>query len=147
MPERFSALSERIHKTWNMRSVITWGPGERDLAERVVSGSHGRSLLSPETGSLLDLTELLKLARVVVGSDTGPLHLANAADVPSVSLFGPKDPVVYAPRSPNSRIVTKAQSNGRPVDMSEITVDDVCEKIDELLKEESRVPSTTYGDF
>ncbi len=86
-------------------SVVTWGPSERALAGEVVAASGGAARLGPETSSLTDLSELLRAARLFVGADSGPLHLASAAGTPSVALFGPKDPAVYAPWNPRSRVL------------------------------------------
>jgi len=84
-------------------SLVTWGPGERDLADEAAAGTG--AVLSPETRTLADLAALLCLCDAFVGADTGPAALAAAVDVPPVAIFGPKDPVVYAPRHPRTRVV------------------------------------------
>lgn len=103
--ERFAALAARLVAR-GMAVLVTWGPGERALAEEVVMrsgcdgpGPRGRSLvrLGPETSSLLELAELIRHAAVFVSSDTGPMHLAAACGTRCVALFGPKDPAVYRP--------------------------------------------------
>lgn len=96
-PERFAALARRLREERGARSWVTWGPGERELAQQVVDASDGAALLAPETPSLLDLAALYETCDVVVGGDTGPLHLAAALGVPVVGLYGPKDPAVYGP--------------------------------------------------
>lgn len=47
--------------------------------------------------SLADLIALLAKARLVVGNDSGPLHLAAALGTPTLALFGPTDPNLYRP--------------------------------------------------
>lgn len=47
--------------------------------------------------SLLEMGGLLERAAVVVGGDTGPIHMAAALGTPTVALFGPTDPAVYKP--------------------------------------------------
>jgi heptosyltransferase III len=44
-----------------------------------------------------EIAGLLSLARGVVGNDSGPTHLAAAVGCPTVALFGPTDPAVWAP--------------------------------------------------
>ena len=51
-----------------------------------------------------DLYELacwLAGARIYIGNDSGPTHLAAAVGTPVVALFGPTDPAVWAPRGPH----------------------------------------------
>lgn len=51
-----------------------------------------------------DLYELgcwLATARIYIGNDSGPTHLAAAVGTPVVALFGPSDPAVWAPRGPH----------------------------------------------
>jgi len=122
-PERFAALAARLASDLGLRCVVTWGPGERPLAEAVVCGARGGALLSPETRSVLDLAEILRRACLFVGCDSGPLHLASAVGTPSVALFGPKDPRVYGPYNPRHRIVYKADGTGNG-SMEAITVED-----------------------
>ena len=74
-----------------LRSIVTWGPGEQSLADRVVAASDGAAERSFPT-TLLDYVELARRARLVVAADTGPLHLACAVGTPVVALFGPTDP-------------------------------------------------------
>jgi lipopolysaccharide heptosyltransferase I len=65
--------------------VVAWGPGERERAERV------GARLSPPT-SVRELASLMRGARLVVGGDTGPLHLAAALGTKVVGLYGPTNP-------------------------------------------------------
>jgi ADP-heptose:LPS heptosyltransferase len=48
--------------------------------------------------SLLDLAEWIAGARLYIGNDSGITHLAAAVGVPTLALFGPTDPRVWAPR-------------------------------------------------
>jgi ADP-heptose:LPS heptosyltransferase len=47
---------------------------------------------------LYDLACWLASARIYIGNDSGPTHLAAAVGTPVVALFGPSDPAVWAPR-------------------------------------------------
>jgi lipopolysaccharide heptosyltransferase I len=96
-PARFGRTAIRLARERGARCLVTWGPGERELALRVVAAAEGCATLGPDTGSILDLAALYEACDLVIGADTGPLHLAAALGVPVVGLYGPKDPVVYAP--------------------------------------------------
>jgi len=103
--ERFGELAGRLRRR-GLRSVVTWGPGEEELAERVVASSDGAAVRSFPT-TLLDLVELARRARLVVAADTGPLHLACAVAAPVVALFGPTDPARNGPFAPGDVVVRR----------------------------------------
>jgi ADP-heptose:LPS heptosyltransferase len=52
----------------------------------------------------------LQRARIFVGNDSGTMHLAAAAGVPTLGLFGPSDDRRYAPWGPNARLVRGGRS-------------------------------------
>jgi heptosyltransferase-1 len=79
--ERFRELAARI----GPKALVVWGPGERALAE----GTGAR--MAPAT-NLRELAWLLQKAEVVIGGDTGPLHLADALGSKVIGLYGPTDP-------------------------------------------------------
>ena len=75
---------------------------ERGRAERIAEA--GRGELVPH-GSLAALLERLAQARGAVGVDAGPLHVAAAAGVPAVALYGPTDPARTGPWSPRIQVL------------------------------------------
>ena len=87
---RFGALADEIWKKFNLKSVVTFGPGEENLAQAVVASAKSKQALSASL-SLKGFYALAKRAAVYVGGDTGPTHLAIAARTPVVGLFGPTE--------------------------------------------------------
>lgn len=79
--ERFRELAKRIGD----RALVAWGPGERELAESI------GARVAPAT-NLRQLAWLLRHATLVIGGDTGPLHLADALGTKVVGLYAPTDP-------------------------------------------------------
>jgi lipopolysaccharide heptosyltransferase I len=96
-PERFASVARSLAAARGAHCIVTWGPGERALAEQVAAASQGAASLAPETHSLQALAALYEVCDAVIGGDTGPIHLAAALGVPVVGLYGPKDPAIYAP--------------------------------------------------
>jgi len=140
-PERYSEVADCLVRERKAGVVVTWGPGERELAERVVSGMKEKAVVSPELQHLDQLTHLLGRADMFIGSDTGPMHMASALEVPVVALFGPKDPEQTGPYCSRSVVVT-APVDCRPCTrhrcrharcMSGITVAQVLAAARELL--------------
>ena len=128
--ESFGALARGLRDR-GLRALVSWGPGEEPLADRVVAASAGAAARSFPT-TLRGFTELARRARLVVTADTGPLHLACAVGTPVVALFGPTDParngpfadgdvVLRAPLVAGARDRFRVPSGG----MAEIPVADV----------------------
>ncbi len=88
--ERFGSLAEALLRNHGLRSIVTYGPGERELAEAVTKASHAGATVALNP-SLKGFYALARLASVYVGGDTGPTHLAVAAGTPVVGLFGPTE--------------------------------------------------------
>jgi len=88
--ERFGALADRLWSNYGIRSLVTHGPNEAELAETVRRSSESESAI-PVSVSLKGFYALAKRARVYVGGDTGPTHIAVAAGAPIVGLFGPTE--------------------------------------------------------
>lgn len=89
-PERFGKLADALWSNFGLHSLVTFGPSETELAEAVrLSSRSGRT--RPISVSLKGFYSLAKSARVYVGGDTGPTHIAVAAKTPIVGLFGPTE--------------------------------------------------------
>ncbi|HEV2834868.1 MAG TPA: lipopolysaccharide heptosyltransferase I [Pyrinomonadaceae bacterium] len=88
--EKFGGLSDLLWADYGMRSLVTYGPGETHLAQAVSSAAKSGKAV-PVSLSLKGFYSLAKRARVYVGGDTGPTHIAVAARTPIVGLFGPTE--------------------------------------------------------
>jgi ADP-heptose:LPS heptosyltransferase len=100
----FADLADRLAERLEAPVILTAGPGERADAEDV-RGRMRRAATIAEPQGLRALADLLQGARLFVASDTGPSHVAAALGVPTVTLFGPKDPAVHGPVGPRARAV------------------------------------------
>lgn len=101
--ERFATVVRNLCEQMRARVVVTWGPGERAMAEGAAGGVRGATV-APET-SLEELAALVRRCDLFIGADSGPLHLASAVGTPVVALFGPKAPARYGPVFSPRRIV------------------------------------------
>jgi heptosyltransferase-1 len=88
--ERFGSLSDRLWTEFGLNSIVTYGPGEMELAEKVLRASRSGHARACDI-SLKGFCALARAACLYVGGDTGPTHLAVAAGAPLVGLFGPTE--------------------------------------------------------
>jgi hypothetical protein len=77
---------------------------ERDMPVEWCAGPEDDLPGARRFDDLYELACWLATARIYIGNDSGPTHLAAAAGTPVVALFGPSDPAVWAPRGPHVAI-------------------------------------------
>ena len=86
--DRFRELAQRLDMP------VRWCTGP----EEALPGAH-------RLEDLYELARWLATARLYIGNDSGISHLAASVGTPTVALFGPTDPAVWAPRGEHVRIV------------------------------------------
>lgn len=94
----------------NVHFLVTAGPGERELAQEVLAGLPPGCATLVEKASLGALAALFARCALVMGPDSGPLHLAVAVGTPSVTLYGASDPGRFGPWGPAERHRTVVSS-------------------------------------
>lgn len=105
-PERFGQVAAFLRARHGLRSVVTWGPGEEQLADVAVTMSEGAAVMAP----LLPLGALMSLlgdARLMVSGDTGPTHLAGALGIPIVAPYGPTSAARNGPWHPDDLVISR----------------------------------------
>ena len=117
----FASLARQL----GPRALVVWGPGERDLAE--ATGAR----LAPPT-NLRELAWILQKAEVVIGGDTGPLHLADALGAKVVGLYGPTDPRRNGPYRQPGHVIDRFRSTKS---MESISVEEVMKLAERVLAE------------
>jgi lipopolysaccharide heptosyltransferase I len=87
------------------RIVLCGGKGEIKLGQEIQAQAGVTVINAVDRTSVLEMAAIIEGAAVVVTGDTGPLHIAAALGVPTVALFGPTDPEIYAPLGPQHAIL------------------------------------------
>ncbi len=91
-------LVEKLCNEDGLRPVLIWGNDtEHEACQEISQASNGRALIWPR-GSLPELVALLQRADLVVGGDTGPIHIAAAVGTATVSIFRVTDATRNGPR-------------------------------------------------
>lgn len=95
---RLAAVADRLVAEYGARIVLTGSRGDEDLtgavAAAMTSGAP-RDLVGQTT--IPQLVALYRHCALVIGPDSGALHMAVAAEVPTIHLYGPADPIRFGP--------------------------------------------------
>jgi heptosyltransferase I len=119
--ERFRDLAARLGDD----ALVVWGPGEAERAQAI------GARVAPPT-NLRELAWLLKNAEVVIGGDTGPLHLAAALGTKVVGLYAPTDPRRNGPYGQLHHVVNEFVTTKL---MDSITVEAVMNLLEKVAAE------------
>lgn len=96
---RFAAVARSIAQCTGCRWMILGGPGDRPLAAEIAASVPGSVDLAGQT-TLRELLAALRVARVMLTNDTGPMHVAAAVGTPLVVPFGSTSPELTGPGRP-----------------------------------------------
>jgi ADP-heptose:LPS heptosyltransferase len=117
VPERWGELAIKIRRRWGMTPLVPGGPGEDALVEAVVEASDGAAYGLAGRLSVGALAALYRRASVVIGIDSGPVHLAVMVGTPVIGLYGPLDPLKWGPWCPpDSHRIVRVQLSCSPCD-------------------------------
>ena len=95
--ERYAEVA-RVFGAEGMHVLVNCGPGEEALARQIAAAHPQR--VTPVGCSLSQLLALIRRAKLFIGGDTGPVHLAAALRIPVVAIYGPTDPARNGPYGP-----------------------------------------------
>jgi heptosyltransferase-2 len=133
-PERFSLLADRLISECGADVIFFGTPNEKEIAARIRSTMKARAISLVGETSMRDLAALFASCSVFIGNDSGAMHVAAAAGLPVIGIFGSTDPDGTAPVTEQFTLIREAVSCSPcflrrcPVDhrcMTRITVDSV----------------------
>ena len=148
--ERFAELVRRLTApggpAHGAKIAVTAAPTERPQAQPVLDSVPPETLIDLVGLSLNETAACLKRCRAYVGNDSGIMHMAAAAGIPTLGLFGPSRSELYAPWGENAHSLRTVESyddfiNAPGYDrhttgslMGSITVDQVYDKMAAMLE-------------
>jgi len=107
--ERNAALADRLAQDGH-RVVLTSAPDETGLIDEIVGRMKSPAVNLAGQLSLKELGALTARAKLFIGVDSMPMHLAAAMGVPTVALFGPSSEIAWGPWNVEQRVVTTTHS-------------------------------------
>jgi len=136
--DRFVELVERLTASDGSLSgckvVVIGGEEDRSVLTGYVSQLRGvTSYVLAGYPDLLVVAAVLKRSALTIANDSGMAHVAAAAGSPTLTLFGPTRPSLYAPRGPKVALV-KAGGGGEGPRIADISVDEVYAEAHSFLK-------------
>jgi ADP-heptose:LPS heptosyltransferase len=143
-PASFAQIANLLKRYYGADIILVSAPEERELLEEVGKSVDG-DVIKLSHLSLIQLAALIKKCDLYIGNDTGTSHLAAGTGIKIVTLFGPQFPHLWAPYTDQGATVFKNMECTGPCNhidciydenrcMTAITVDEVWEKINNLVK-------------
>ena len=103
----FGALIDRLSSgVKDSVFLLFGGPEEKELRKAVMSSVRNAKVVLPvEAVSVRQASSLMTKCRLFISNDSGPMHMAAAAQVPTVAIFGPTNPAWVRPWGVPHRVV------------------------------------------
>jgi heptosyltransferase I len=105
-PDWWGKAARLLHIQTGVSTWVAAARGEENLAAAVVAAG-GEAVRTVPAPDLPTLAALIRHARLMLGGDSGPTHLAHALGVPVLMLMGPTDPERHGPYGAPERALFK----------------------------------------
>ena len=93
----WASLADSLVREQGAGVIVNWGPDELDVVDALLARTTGTIHRGPDLPDMRQVACLMQSADLVIGCDTGPVHLAATLGTPTLVLFGPYDPRVLHP--------------------------------------------------
>jgi heptosyltransferase-2 len=149
-PDRFASLADRLISECAADVIFFGTPGEKEIAARILSAMKCRAISLVGETSMPELAALFSACSLFIGNDSGAMHVAAAAGLPVIGIFGSTDPEGTAPVTAQFTLIREAPSCSPcflrrcPVDhrcMTRITVESVFSAARSLRRVADDLPS------
>jgi heptosyltransferase-2 len=109
-PGRFAQLADRLISECGADVIFFGTPGEKEIAARILSQMKSQAISLVGETSIRDLAALFASCSIFIGNDSGAMHVAAAAGVPVIGIFGSTDPEGTAPVTEQFTLIREAVS-------------------------------------
>ncbi|MBU2258767.1 MAG: glycosyltransferase family 9 protein, partial [Candidatus Omnitrophica bacterium] len=146
--KNFAILADKFIENYQAKIIIMGDFKEAGIAKDVLGHMRHKAIDFSGRTSIAELSALISKMNLVIANDGGPLHMANALGLKTVSIFGPVDDKVYGPYPRGAKhLVVKNDIYCRPCYknfrypecnnnhkcLEDITVDEVYEGVNNLI--------------
>ena len=142
-PERYAILADRLVQAADAEVLLLGSDSEASIARQISDGMKQKANNLVGRTDLATLIGIISRCQLLVGNDSGPMHLAAALGVPQVAIFGSTDEKATGPFNPRAVVLNKHVECSPcllrecPIDLrcfDRIQVDEVMEASVGLLK-------------
>lgn len=110
--KNYGALIQELYTRYGEKILIVLGPAEHEELQQLPALLRSTEYVVLNHLDLPMLAAILQRCHLFIGNDSGITHLAAAAGVPTIALFGPTDPQIWGPRGKQVFIVREHTSAG-----------------------------------
>lgn len=141
LSERFIEVGKKFIEKFHQPILITWGPGERELASSVAQAFGSYGILSEETKRVGQLAALIERCKLFLCNCSGPMNVAMAVQTPIIALLGSTHPDDWRPYGESHRTIKSSYIRETYTNTEEqfamqcITVDEVWNVVDQRWQE------------
>jgi heptosyltransferase-2/heptosyltransferase-3 len=123
--EKWAQVADTLADQLNAAVILTGSDAEMPLAQQIAGAMQRPAIITAGDTQVGQLGALFAGAKVVLGPDSGPLHLAAAAGAPTVTLYGPANPLEFGSwGNPNKHIMLMSDIGCRPCGILDWSGDD-----------------------
>ncbi len=115
--DNFAKLAKLTSQRENAQILVFCGPEEKPMQDEI-EAAFGSDAIIYRDLNLRELTAAFSFLQILIGNDTGPMHLGAAVGTPVLYIMGKEGPLNYIPASSNYQVV-------RSGTLDEISVDEV----------------------
>lgn len=96
----FASLVDQLGKQGDVRVAVLCGPQDEEVVHQMVNQLHSKPVIVRDT-TLRQSASLVQRMRCYIGNDSGPMHLAVALGVPTITMLGPNNSDFISPVGPH----------------------------------------------
>ena len=103
--ESWASLAKHLQADFGLHIVFAGAAEDVADIKRIQAKIPFETFSFAEQGTLLDYAALVSQAKLMVGNESGPMHIAAATGTPTLALFGPGQPEIFAPYGEQHRFL------------------------------------------
>src|SRR2546429_3744144 len=101
----WATLIDHLIRQGGAQVVLTGAPVDMPQIEQVTRRMHEQAINLAGKTSLTQLAALLQCADLLISGDSGPLHMGVACGTPIIGIYGPTNPLLGGPVSPDATVL------------------------------------------